>query len=74
MNIPLSQDQESRLVELAAREGRSASELAVDLLTPYLYDEADFVRAVERGIASADRGDVVEHDEAVRRIERHFSA
>ena len=74
MNIELSPDQESRLAELAAREGLSASELAVDLLAPYLHDEADFIRAVEQGIASADRGDLVEHADVVRRIEARLAS
>jgi len=35
-----------------------------------LEHEARFIEAVKRGIASADRGDFVEHDEVVARVER----
>jgi predicted transcriptional regulator len=74
MQILLEPEQEARLSELASREGRPANEIVREVIAHYLEVDLDFVRAVEQGIASADRGDVIDHDEAVRRIERHFSA
>ena len=35
------------------------------------YDEW-FIREVEKGIAAADRGEFVDHDEVKRRIERRY--
>ena len=37
-----------------------------------LQRQARFVKGVERGIASADRGDLVDHEEVVSSIERLF--
>jgi hypothetical protein len=65
--------QEFGLAALAAYDGITVSELVANLLAPYLVDD-EFIRAVEQGRASADRGNVIDHDQAVRRIEQHFTA
>ncbi len=74
MNILLAPEQEARLSESAVREGRPAEEIVKEVLADYLEFDPEFVRAVEQGIASANRGDVVDHEDAVRRIEEHFRA
>jgi predicted transcriptional regulator len=70
MEIRLTAEQETRLAELAARQGRDADDLAREALTRYLEDESRFVEAVVRGLASLDRGEFVTHAEVGRRIER----
>jgi predicted transcriptional regulator len=70
MEVHLTPEQEAELSELATRKGRDAETLAQEVLDFYLKHEACFVEAVKRGIASADRGDFVEHDEVLARIER----
>ena len=40
----------------------------------YLEDEVRFFEAVQKGIASADRGDLIDHDEVVDRIEKRFGS
>ena len=70
MEIHLTAEQEARLAELAARQGRGADDLAREALTRYLEDDSRFVEAVLRGLASLDRGEFVTHAEVGRRIER----
>jgi len=70
MEVHLSPEQEAELSELASRKGRDADTLAQEVLDFYMKHEARFVEAVKRGIASADRGDLIEHDEALARIGR----
>ncbi len=70
MEVHLSPEQEAELSELASRKGRDANKLAQEVLDFYLKHEARFVEAVKRGIASADRGDLIEHDEVLARIGR----
>ena len=70
MEVHLSPEQEAELSELASRKGRDANTLAQEVLDFYLKHEARFVDAVKRGIASADRGDLIEHDELLARIGR----
>ena len=72
MEIHLSPDKEARLRQFAARTGRDAAqviEAAVDHMLEY---EENFLAAVEKGRASARRGDLLEHDEVVERIEQMF--
>jgi predicted transcriptional regulator len=70
MDIALTADQESRLAELAARDGRSASELATEAVARYLADEARFAEMVRDGIAAANRGEFVASGEVWARPER----
>jgi len=70
MEVHLSPEQEAELSELASSKGRDADTLAQEVLDFYLKHEARFVEAVKRGIATADRGDLIEHDEVLARINR----
>jgi predicted transcriptional regulator len=70
MEVHLTPEQEAELSELASRKGRDANTLAQEISALYLKQEARFVEAVKRGIASAERGDFVEHDEVLARIDR----
>jgi predicted transcriptional regulator len=69
MEIHLSPDKEARVRQFATRTGRDAAqviEAAVDHMLEY---EESFL-AAEKGRASARRGDLLEHDEVVERIEQ----
>jgi len=70
MEVHLNPEQEAELSELASRKGRDADTLAQEVLDFYLKHEARFVEAVKRGIASADRGNLIEHDEVLARVNR----
>ncbi len=70
MEVHLTPEQEAELSKLATRKGCDPDALAQEVLDFYLKHEARFVEAVKRGIASADRGDLIEHDEVLARINR----
>ena len=72
MEVHLSPKQEQELAQLASRKGRQAKELAEEVLGFYLQHEARFVDAVRRGLASADNGQLIEHEEVLARIDRLF--
>jgi predicted transcriptional regulator len=72
MELHLTPEQERELSELASRKGRRANELAQEVIGFYLEHEARFIEAVRRGLASAERGDLLEHEEVLTRIERLF--
>jgi len=78
MEVRLKPETESRLNELAAKTGRQPDELLEDAMAGYLalYSEPDprFIEAVQKGIASADRGDLLDHEEVVARIEKRFGS
>ena len=67
-----SADKEARLRQLATRTGKEASQVVEEAVDRMLEYDARFIEAVEDGRASARRGDMVEHDEVVERIEQMF--
>ena len=72
MEIHFSPNTEAQLKEFAARLGKDASQVVEETVSNMLQRQALFVEGVERGIASADRGDLIDHEEVVGRIERLF--
>jgi predicted transcriptional regulator len=68
----LSASRTARLQRLAERTGRDPSDLlgeAVDRLLEY---EERFAAAVEKGRSSSRRGELLEHNKVVERIEQMF--
>jgi predicted transcriptional regulator len=72
MEVHLAQNQEAELNDLAAKTGRGTDELVQQAVARMLEYDASFLKAVEEGRAAARRGDLLEHDEVVDRIERMF--
>ncbi len=72
MEVHFAQNQEAQLNELAAKTGRGTEELVQKAVARMLDYDTDFLKAVEDGKASARRGDLLEHDDVVRRIEQMF--
>jgi predicted transcriptional regulator len=65
MQVQLTPEEETRLAELAARDGRTTGHL--------IEDDAKFIAAVIKGLASPDRGEFISHEEVGKRIDRLFS-
>jgi len=59
-----SPEVKARLECLADRTRRSKSFLTNEAVERYLADEEDFIRDVESGIAEADAGHLIDHEEA----------
>ena len=70
MEVRLQPDKEAQLAEIAAQRGLKTDELAQQVLSRYLEDDAHFVEAVNLGLAAADRGDFVEHDEVGEKLKQ----
>jgi predicted transcriptional regulator len=73
MDVNLSPELEAKLNRKAAEQGRDSQSLiqeAVERLVDY--DEW-FIREVETGLAAADRGEFVEHDEVGKLIDSRYS-
>ena len=70
VRVSLTAEQEAQLRQLATRTGKDAEQVVQETVTRMLDQEVRFVEAVKRGMASADRGDFVEHDEVIERVER----
>ncbi len=70
MEVRLQPEKEAQLAQIAAQRGIKIDELAQQVLSRYLEDDARFIEAVSLGIAAADRGDFVEHDEVGSEIQK----
>jgi predicted transcriptional regulator len=72
MEVRLSPDTEAKLQDVATRTGREPSQLVLEAVDRMLDYDAKFIEAVEFGRAAARRGELLEHDEVVARIESLF--
>jgi predicted transcriptional regulator len=62
-----------KLEAFARATKRSRSWLVEDILDRYVDQEIAFVKFIQEGIDSADRGESVPHEEAVRQIQAHIA-
>ena len=75
MEVHISPEQEALLARLALDKGRrDADELAQEVLGSYLKHEKEFIEGAKKGFASLDRGEYLEDEEVVERIERLFQS
>jgi predicted transcriptional regulator len=70
MEVHFSPDVETRLQQVASANGKNAEQLVKDTVARMLENQAHFVAGVQRGIDQADRGEFVEHQEVLNRIDR----
>lgn len=67
MEVPA--DLENRLAELAQRTGRNAESLLHEAIERYADSKERFMAAVDKGISSADKGELVEDEEVLAWLE-----
>ena len=72
MEIRFTPDLEDKLNRIAAQTGRGADQVVKDLVESYVHHDEWFKQEVGKGLAALDRGEFLEHDEVVSRIERMF--
>jgi predicted transcriptional regulator len=70
MEVRLQPEKEQRLAQIAAQRGLKTDELAQQVLDRYLEDDTRFIEAVNVGLASADRGEFVEHEKVKERLKQ----
>ena len=67
MEIPLNPDLQTKLNRLAAQQGRPTEALVAEAVERMVNYDEWFLGEVQKGIAAADHGDLIDHDE-VRKI------
>jgi predicted transcriptional regulator len=73
MEVHLNPDLQAKLSRIAAARGSDAELLAREAIERFVdYDEW-FIRKVEKGIASADRGELLSHEEVGARLEKRIA-
>jgi len=70
MEVRLQPEKEAQLAEIEAQRGLGPDELAQQVLSRYLEDDTHFIEAVNVGLAAAERGDFVEHEEFGRKLKQ----
>ena len=72
MEVHFTPDTEAQLQQFAANEGKHAAQVVEESITRMLERRTEFLAGVERGIAAADRGELVSHEEVAQRIDKLF--
>jgi predicted transcriptional regulator len=70
MEVRLQPEKEAQLAQIAAQRGLDPDQLAQQVLSRYLEDDRHFVQAVNVGLAAADRGDFVEHEDVGKKLKK----
>lgn len=72
MDLHVPPELEARLSRLAAESGRNVDQVALDLLTSSVDHDEWFRAEVERGRASARKGQLLDHDAVMARIGQRY--
>jgi len=72
MEVRLKPDLEEKLSRLASEQGRDRESLVVEAVERMVDYDAWFVQEVEKGLAAADRGEFLEHEEIRKLIDRRY--
>lgn len=74
MEVHFPPDVETRLQQVASANGKNPEQLVKETVNRMLESQARFIAGVQKGIEQADRGDFVEHQEMLARIDRLFQS
>lgn len=72
MEIQLTEQEQAQLRDVAERTGRNTEDVIREAINSFLQHEIEFIEAVEKGLASLDRGEYVTHEEVTSRIDKLF--
>jgi len=70
MEVHLRPEKEAQLTQIAEQRGLKPADLAQQVLSRYLEDDTCFVEAVNVGLAAAERGEFVEHEEVGAKLKQ----
>jgi predicted transcriptional regulator len=72
MEIHFNPDLEDRLNRIASESGRQVGQIVEELVKTYVDHDQWFRQEVRKGLAQLDRGEFIENDEVMARIEQMF--
>jgi predicted transcriptional regulator len=72
MEVDLTPDLEAKLTRLAAEQGRDTRTLVREAVERLVNYDEWFVREVEKGLAAADRGELIDHEEIGKLIAQRY--
>ena len=68
----LKPDLQAKLTRLATQQGRDSEALVVEAVERMVNYDEWFLQEVEKGLAAADRGEFVEHEDVRKLIDRRY--
>lgn len=74
MDVQFTPDQQAKLTRMAESQGRAAEALVQEAVERLLGFDEWFSSEIDKGMATADRGELVEHVEVRQMIERRYPA
>ena len=74
MEVHFTAEQEAQLSQIANHNGTAPEQLVREAVARMLENQARFIAEVQEGIAAADHGELIDHDEVKSRIHRLFQS
>lgn len=72
MEVPLTPELKQKLGRLAAEQGRASETLVIEAVERLVGYEDWFLREVDKGLAAAEAGATMKHEEVGRLIQRRY--
>jgi len=72
MNLQVPPELEAKLTRLAAETGRTADQVALDLLASSVDHDEWFRSEVEKGRTAVREGMLIDHDDVAARMDRRY--
>ena len=72
MDVPLNPELQAKLRRLAEQQGRASAALIVEAVERMVNYDEWFLREVDKGLAAADRGQLVDHSDVRKMIDERY--
>jgi len=72
MELRFNPDLQEKLSLIAAEQGRDSESLVVEAVESFVNHDEWFLRELEKGLAAADRGELVDHEDVKKLIDRRY--
>jgi predicted transcriptional regulator len=72
MDVPLNPDLQAKLSRLAAEQGRDSAALVIEAVERMVNYDEWFLREVDKGLAAADHGELVDHSDVRKMIDERY--
>ena len=72
MEVRLNSDLQAKLARLATQQGRDSESLVVEAVERMVNYDEWFLQEVEKGLAAADRGELIDHEDIRKLIDSRY--
>jgi predicted transcriptional regulator len=72
MDVPLNPDLQAKLRRLAEQQGRASTALIVEAVERLVNYDEWFLRELDKGLAAADSGRLVDHSDVRKMIDERY--